>query len=41
MKGGGDVRFEFRVVKDALFVALHGDLESGIDEFLGCGRGQC
>ena len=35
-----NVRLEFGVVKDALFVALDGYLESGIEEFLGRGWGQ-
>jgi hypothetical protein len=36
-----NVRFEFGVVKDALCVTLDGYLESGIEEFLGRGWGQC
>lgn len=35
-----NVRFELGVVKDALFVTLDDDLESGVDELLRCGWGQ-
>lgn len=38
--GWGDVRFKFGVVKDALFVTLDADLESGIDELFRRGWGQ-